>query len=117
ILETSEMVLAPRPDIAMEDTPAASVIETQQPMVVADTAAETRWPRLMAELRRQGIASFCSVPLTTARRGLGTLGFGLRSHIAYRASDVAFMGQVAKLRSEEHTSELQSPDHLVCRLL
>ena len=22
-----------------------------------------------------------------------------------------------KLRSEEHTSELQSPDHLVCRLL
>src|SRR5258708_31132480 len=26
-------------------------------------------------------------------------------------------GSVMKLRSEEHTSELQSPDHLVCRLL
>src|SRR5258708_32069192 len=26
-------------------------------------------------------------------------------------------GQVPGLRSEEHTSELQSPDHLVCRLL
>src|SRR5947208_7113888 len=26
-------------------------------------------------------------------------------------------GVVAVLRSEEHTSELQSPDHLVCRLL
>src|SRR5258708_15362864 len=25
--------------------------------------------------------------------------------------------RVAKHRSEEHTSELQSPDHLVCRLL
>src|SRR5258708_17911697 len=25
--------------------------------------------------------------------------------------------QVEKYRSEEHTSELQSPDHLVCRLL
>src|SRR5207244_12926986 len=24
--------------------------------------------------------------------------------------------QLAQLRSEEHTSELQSPDHLVCRL-
>src|SRR5258708_38467006 len=24
---------------------------------------------------------------------------------------------VSRLRSEEHTSELQSPDHLVCRLL
>src|SRR5258708_31571177 len=26
-------------------------------------------------------------------------------------------GGVVALRSEEHTSELQSPDHLVCRLL
>src|SRR5258708_12974985 len=25
--------------------------------------------------------------------------------------------QLGRLRSEEHTSELQSPDHLVCRLL
>src|SRR5947208_9111661 len=25
--------------------------------------------------------------------------------------------QISALRSEEHTSELQSPDHLVCRLL
>src|SRR5947208_10621487 len=27
-----------------------------------------------------------------------------------------FKGQLAELRSEEHTSELQSPAHLVCRL-
>src|SRR5207244_13433548 len=26
-------------------------------------------------------------------------------------------GQLGRRRSEEHTSELQSPDHLVCRLL
>src|SRR5207244_7003998 len=28
-----------------------------------------------------------------------------------------FLAGIAILRSEEHTSELQSPDHLVCRLL
>src|SRR5258708_18890914 len=28
-----------------------------------------------------------------------------------------FFALTAPLRSEEHTSELQSPDHLVCRLL
>src|SRR5947208_3957623 len=28
-----------------------------------------------------------------------------------------FNKEAANLRSEEHTSELQSPDHLVCRLL
>src|SRR5258708_14851438 len=34
------------------------------------------------------------------------------------ASDIAVVGEVAlDCRSEEHTSELQSPDHLVCRLL
>src|SRR5438552_9391479 len=26
-------------------------------------------------------------------------------------------GEISCIRSEEHTSELQSPDHLVCRLL
>src|SRR5207244_13175348 len=34
--------------------------------------------------------------------------------VAYAADQPAFDG---RLRSEEHTSELQSPDHLVCRLL
>src|SRR5438552_5379293 len=29
----------------------------------------------------------------------------------------AFASTVVNMRSEEHTSELQSPDHLVCRLL
>src|SRR5438552_10341446 len=40
----------------------------------------------------------------------------------YTASRVAPYGSrkapaAANIRSEEHTSELQSPDHLVCRLL
>src|SRR5947208_8833961 len=30
---------------------------------------------------------------------------------------MANLGHVPSVRSEEHTSELQSPDHLVCRLL
>src|SRR5258708_19197031 len=30
---------------------------------------------------------------------------------------LSLSGQGAGVRSEEHTSELQSPDHLVCRLL
>src|SRR5258708_9712143 len=40
-----------------------------------------------------------------------------------RAAAARFSGlhdllhQLPRLRSEEHTSELQSPDHLVCRLL
>src|SRR5574344_965434 len=36
---------------------------------------------------------------------------------AMRISDKPFSPEIEKDRSEEHTSELQSPDHLVCRLL
>src|SRR5258708_11129592 len=41
-------------------------------------------------------------------RGTNSLDIGSRPHFRKRAP---------RLRSEEHTSELQSPDHLVCRLL
>src|SRR5947208_12056436 len=48
---------------------------------------------------------------------------GLKARLLAEISDLVDAGsftngpQVAELRSEEHTSELQSPDHLVCRLL
>src|SRR5207244_4650021 len=37
--------------------------------------------------------------------------------IAGVTKDLTAKVNAGKLRSEEHTSELQSPDHLVCRLL
>src|SRR5258708_12148771 len=39
-----------------------------------------------------------------------------RCTLRWTASRVAF-SKLIEQRSEEHTSELQSPDHLVCRLL
>src|SRR5258708_24783916 len=41
------------------------------------------------------------------------VAFGVGNHLGI--GGVA--GSPVRLRSEEHTSELQSPDHLVCRLL
>src|SRR5258708_19548868 len=35
----------------------------------------------------------------------------------YRPAGRFLLWRLPPLRSEEHTSELQSPDHLVCRLL
>src|SRR5258708_17373057 len=37
--------------------------------------------------------------------------------LIYRARESGVEQPSFELRSEEHTSELQSPDHLVCRLL
>src|SRR5258708_14396291 len=52
--------------------------------------------------------------------GISGAGAGRAHQIHDRASCHARAGAPAALgraRSEEHTSELQSPDHLVCRLL
>src|SRR5258708_38825391 len=38
-------------------------------------------------------------------------------HLAGWPCDMQPIMELARQRSEEHTSELQSPDHLVCRLL
>src|SRR5258708_27334960 len=56
-------------------------------------------------------------PYTTLFRSLP--GSALRNDAANPGSDVARNRTPASNpgRSEEHTSELQSPDHLVCRLL
>src|SRR5947208_10821109 len=42
-------------------------------------------------------------------------GAGVSTHLAGGAFESS--SEVGRDRSEEHTSELQSPDHLVCRLL
>src|SRR5258708_18950529 len=50
---------------------------------------------------------------------IGHLGLAGRNHVNLLQLHVIPAGkaQMANARSEEHTSELQSPDHLVCRLL
>src|SRR5438552_13947584 len=40
-----------------------------------------------------------------------------QARLGHRLAEESRAGQLGELRSEEHTSELQSPDHLVCRLL
>src|SRR5439155_19432100 len=43
--------------------------------------------------------------------------FGSRNRLTGMAADAAARSRIADPRSEEHTSELQSRGHLVCRLL
>src|SRR6185503_9695154 len=98
-LEATDKVLTPRSDWTVDgdDNPSAWVIETQQTLIVADTSAETRWRRAIAEFRDLGVASFCVVPLTTGCRRLGSLALGRRETGTYPIADVAFLREVAKL--------------------
>src|SRR5256712_6402761 len=91
VLETTGTGFTTLPEHPVDGNHSGWVIETQQPLIVPDTAAETRWPRAMAELQQHGIVSFCNLPLTTARRG-GALGFGGRAPGAYTAAGNALPG-------------------------
>src|SRR5258708_31700352 len=56
-----------------------------------------------------------ALPATTGA-GAGCLGAGPAA-CPRTNSTAASVPRARSIRSEEHTSELQSPDHLVCRLL
>jgi formate hydrogenlyase transcriptional activator len=51
---------------------------------------------LTAKLRENGVQSFCVVPLTTAHRRLGAMGFGSLQPRTYQAAEINFMQEVAK---------------------
>src|SRR5258708_27369451 len=48
---------------------------------------------------------------------VGWLGLNCAGALLFSGTGVERVVLIAVNRSEEHTSELQSPDHLVCRLL
>src|SRR5262245_37948424 len=53
-------------ELPVDESPGGLVWKTQQPLIVENTAWESRFPRLMPQIVESGIQSFCVVPLTTA---------------------------------------------------
>ena len=77
-----------------DERPAGFVWQTQQPLITSHIADFKRWPRL-EHVQSYGIQSSCWLPLTTARRRVGTLGFSSKQPSTYDTSDVGFLQHVA----------------------
>src|SRR5690348_17110972 len=102
-----------------------------RPTTEATRAAATDMRLPAKERPREPIREAATLPVLTGRSGLlgfGRLGCptapGRTGSSSVESSENASAGEKAvvtcsplTLRSEEHTSELQSPVHLVCRLL
>jgi formate hydrogenlyase transcriptional activator len=78
-----------------EEDPAGLVWQTQQPLITSRVAELGRWPRLLERVRQYGVQSCCWLPLTTARRRLGTLVLTCKQPSAYDTADLDFLQQVA----------------------
>jgi formate hydrogenlyase transcriptional activator len=96
LLEATESTRLPSIIVlAVGDDPAGMVWQTQKPLIISDVAEETRWPRFREVVRPSGGRSCCQVPLTTARRRLGTLVFASRQPFSYDGIDLGFLQLVA----------------------
>ena len=80
----------------VKETPAGLVWQMQQPVLVPNIAEEHRWPKVTQRMQEDGINSFCIVPLTTAVRRLGAMGFASLQKGVYGETDLEFLQQVGK---------------------
>ncbi|HEU4685997.1 MAG TPA: sigma 54-interacting transcriptional regulator [Nitrospira sp.] len=88
--------ISPGLETPVDESPGGWVWRHQEPLIVNDITEEHRFPKLMSILRENQVESFCVVPLTTARRRLGAMGFGSVQRRAYQQADLDVMQQVAK---------------------
>jgi formate hydrogenlyase transcriptional activator len=95
LVTATPSTISPGLELSVEESPGGLVWKTQQPLTVNDITQEPRFPKLMAMLRENGVESFGVVPLTTAQRRLGAMGFGSYQRRTYQESEINFMQQVA----------------------
>ncbi len=79
----------------VEGHPAGWVWQTQQSFVVSDIEEETRFPEILRRLREYNVRSLALIPLTTAQRRLGALGFGRIVPQRITDTELQFMQRVA----------------------
>ena len=87
--------LQPGLEIPMAENLRQLVWENQQPLVISNFDNDERFPIVRSVLRQDGVRSLCVLPLTTAQRRVGALGFGSIEASAYDAADLEFLQQVA----------------------
>ncbi|HET7259573.1 MAG TPA: sigma 54-interacting transcriptional regulator [Candidatus Acidoferrum sp.] len=74
--------------------PSGWVWQSQLPFVVSDTEEDHRFPDFLQRLRDIGVRSLAMVPLTTAQRRLGAMGFGRLVPQGITDTELQFMQRV-----------------------
>src|SRR3984893_5349279 len=82
-------------EMPIEEHPSGWVWQTQQPFVVSDTEEDRRFPDFLQRLKEVGVRSLAMVPLTTAQRRLGAMGFGRLVPQGITEAEVQFMLRAA----------------------
>jgi formate hydrogenlyase transcriptional activator len=91
----TEASIPPNPELAMEESDAWWVYENQELMVTSLDADQAPSCKFQKILKKYGIRSVCTLPLTTAHSKVGTLTFACKASDIYTAEEVHFLSVVA----------------------
>jgi formate hydrogenlyase transcriptional activator len=69
--------------------------DQQEALIISDVNEEVRFSRTVGFLKSYDIRSTCTLPLTTAHRRIGCLGFGSKHPGAYSQEEMRFLSLVA----------------------
>ena len=81
--------------VPKEETAAWWVYQNQQTVVVRLSNPDTCFPRMRDRLLQLGLKSSCTLPLSSAHRRLGSLGFASHLEDAYSPDEQRFLSLVA----------------------
>ena len=88
--------IPPDPELAMEESDAWWVYQSQEPLVTSHETHDARFSKLQGVLKKYGVHCLCTLPLTTAHSKVGTLTFGSKAPDIYTAEEVQFLSVVAE---------------------
>jgi formate hydrogenlyase transcriptional activator len=92
----TEAAIPPDPELAMEESDAWWVYQNQEALVTSLKTHDARFPKLQEILKKYGVHSLCTLPLTTAHSKVGTLTFGSKAPDIYTDEEVHFLSVVAE---------------------
>jgi formate hydrogenlyase transcriptional activator len=98
ILESEQpMNIGSGPILPPSETPGGWVWQSQEPLIISDYEAETRFPKLTPTWREYGMKSGYYLPLTTPQRRLGSINFASARPRTYDKCDMALFSRTARL--------------------
>ncbi len=98
ILESEQsMSIGIGPMLPPSESPGGWVWQSQEPLVISDCEAETRFPRIKPTWRAYGMRSGYYLPLTTPQRRLGAINFASARPRSYDSCDLALFARTARL--------------------
>lgn len=111
LLTTSEVKRPPiGRELPLHESPTHLVLQTLAPFYVPDVEHSDRYHLLCSFLHEYGIRSYCTLPLYTAQRKVGSLSLGSKQVASYTEEDLEFLQQVARLVSVAVDNALNHED-------